>query len=172
MNDDNRSHNEKLVHAYNLMMLRVSERLAEATDAARPKLREAVDAAEEMAVELGELTREEAVRIGEYLRRDLQDAGKYMASDEADELAGWLRFDAAMIEADFFDMLLRAADQAKLDMLDFEEELAEANEYHTGEITSPGTLVCDKCGEVLHFHEVGHIPPCPKCHATVFSRTE
>jgi len=42
--------------------------------------------------------------------------------------------------------------------------------YRTGEMTGPGTLVCDKCEEHLHFHKVGHIPPCPKCHAVNFHR--
>jgi len=170
MNDDNRSTNEKLVQAYNQMMLRVSETLAEATQKAEPVLRKAIEAAEDKAVELGELSREEAQKISEYLSRDIQDAGEYLASDEAEELASWLRFDIQLIETKFFDMFLSVADRAKLDMLDFEEQLAEATQYHTGEITGPGTLQCTACGELIHFHEAGHIPPCPKCHATEFVR--
>lgn len=170
MKNDNRSNNEKLVHAYNAMMLRVSESLAKVTHAAGPKMREAIEAAEEKAVELGELTREEALKIGDYLRRDLQGAGEYLASPKGEELADWLRFDLDMLEAELLDMFLSAADQTKLDMLNFEEQLIESTQYHTGEITGPGTLVCEACGEVLHFHAAGHIPPCPKCHATVYNR--
>lgn len=170
MTDNNRSNNEKLVHAYNQMMIRVSETLTKATEKAGPALRQAIAAAEDKAVELGEISREEADKIGEYLRRDLQDAGEYLASPETSEFASWLRFDIELIEQQLLDMFLKAADQAKLDMLDFEEQLAEACEYHTGNITGPGTLVCESCGEVLHFHETGHIPPCPKCHATEFMR--
>ncbi len=172
MRDDNRINNEKLVHAYNQMMIRVSEALTEAERAAEPLLRKAIDAAEEKAVELGEVTREEAVKIGEYLQRDLQDAGKYLASDEAQELKDWLLLDLELIENQLLDMFLSVADQAKLDMLAFEEELAEASAYRTGEITGPGTLVCVGCGELLHFHASGHIPPCPKCHGSDFSRTD
>lgn len=170
MNNDDRSYNEKLVHAYNAMMLRVSETLSKATHETGPKVRQAIEAAEEEAEALGELTREEALKIGDYLRRDLQDAGEYLAGPKGEELADWLRFDIDMIEAELLDMFLSAADQTKLDMLNFEEQLIESTQYHTGEITGPGTLVCDKCGEVLHFHEAGHIPPCPKCHATVYNR--
>jgi len=43
-------------------------------------------------------------------------------------------------------------------------------EWHTGEITGPGTLVCSACNELIHFHKTGHIPPCPKCHATIYKR--
>lgn len=170
MNNDNRPYNQKLVEAYNTMMLRVSETLARATHEAGPKLRQAIEAAEEQAEALGELTREEALKIGDYLRRDLQDAGEYLAGPEDEELASWLRFDTLLIETKLLDMFLSAADQAKLDMLDFEEQLIESTQYHTGEITGPGTLVCDNCGELLHFHETGHIPPCPKCHGTIHNR--
>ena len=172
MSEDNKINNEKLVHAYNQMMIRVSEALTEAEKATEPLLHKAIGAAEEKAVELGEVTREEAIRIGEYLRRDLQDAGKYLASDEAQELKDWLLFDIEMIEAQLLDMFLSVADRAKLDMLDFEEDLAEASQYRTGEITGPGTLSCMGCGELLHFHAAGHIPPCPKCHDTYFIRPE
>ncbi len=170
MNDKNSSNNEKLVHAYNQMMIRVSEALSEAAQKAEPLLAQTIDAAEDKAVELGELSREEAKKIAEYLRRDLQDAGEFLTSPEAEEFADWLRFDIQQIESRLFEMLLSVADRARLDMLDFEEQLAEACEYRTGEITGPGTLVCEACGEVLHFHKAGHIPPCPKCHATEFMR--
>lgn len=170
MNDDNRPHNQKLVHAYNQMMQRVKERLGQTEKAAEPRLRRAIEAAEEKAVELGELSREEAVQIGDYLRRDLQDAGEYLAGDETQELKDWFRIDLNLIENQILDMFLSVADQAKLDMLDFQEQLAEATEYRTGEITGPGLLSCMDCGEALHFHEAGHIPPCPKCRGTYFVR--
>lgn len=171
MSKDKRPYTEKLVQAYNVMMLRVSETLANVTHAAGPKLRHAIEAAEEKAVELGELTREDALKIGDYLRRDLQDAGEYLVSPEGEELADWLRFDIKLIESELFDKLLSVADQAKLDMLNFEERLIEASTYRCGEITGPGTLVCDECGEMLHFHTTGHIPPCPKCHGNRYSRS-
>ena len=170
MSDENRMHNEKLVHAYNTMMQRVKQTLGKAEKAAEPRLRQAIEAAEEKAVELGELTREEALQIGDYLRRDLQGAGEYLASPEAQELKDWLRFDIELIENRLLEMFLSVADQAKLDMLEFEEQLAEATEYRTGEITGPGSLVCMDCGEILHFHETGHIPPCPKCRGSFYTR--
>ena len=171
MSAEDRPRNEKLVQAYNRMMERVKGSLERAEKAAAPRLRQAIDAAEEKAVELGELSREEAIKVADYLRRDLQEAGEYMAGPKGQELADWLRFDIELIEERMLEMFLTAADQAKLDMLTFEEQLIEATERHTGEITGPGTLVCQDCGEVLHFHEAGHIPPCPKCRGTVYQRS-
>lgn len=47
---------------------------------------------------------------------------------------------------------------------------AESAGYHTGELTGLGTLVCDQCGDKLHFQKPGHGPPCPKCSSTHFHR--
>ena len=66
-------------------------------------------------------------------------------------------------------LLEQAADQTKVELMKL-KATAESAEYHTGEITGPGVLMCDKCGENLHFHDAGHIPPCPKCHDTHFHR--
>ncbi|MBI3773498.1 MAG: hypothetical protein HY272_12460 [Gammaproteobacteria bacterium] len=55
-------------------------------------------------------------------------------------------------------------------MLDFEVSLAEHEEYHTGEITGPGTLICEGCGEHVQFHHPGLIPPCPKCGGRDYQR--
>ncbi len=171
MSDENRR-SDKLIKAYNQMMLHVSEALSKATHDAEPKLNKALEAAEERLEELGELTREEIDRVSQYLRRDIEDAASYFASSEAQELKEWLRFDLELIEERALEALLSIADPTVVDRLKLEETLFEANEYKTGEITGPGTLVCEKCGEELHFHHTGHIPPCPKCHATTFVRKE
>ncbi len=171
MSDENKR-SDKLIEAYNQMMLHVSEALTKATSTTEPKLNKAIEAAEEKLEELGELTREEIDKVSQYLRRDIQDAASYFASSEVQELKAWLRFDIELIEERALEALLSIADQTQLDRLKFEEELFEASEYKTGEITGPGTLVCEQCGEELNFHHTGHIPPCPKCHATTFVRKE
>ena len=168
---EERTRNEKLIQGYNRMMDRVKQTIEKTEDAVSPKLRHAIEAAKEKAVELGELTHEEAAKIGEYLRRDIQDAAEHLAESEEHEFRDWLRFDIELIEERLLEMFLSVADRAKLDMLQFEEELEEASEYRTGEVTGPGTLQCMECGELLHFHKTGHIPPCPKCRKTLFSRT-
>ena len=161
---------DKLVEAYNQMMQHISESLSHSKESTGPKLRKAIEAAEEKLDELGELTREEIDKVSDYVKRDIQEMGNYFASPEAQELKDWLKFDIELIEERALEAMLSVADQTQLDRLQFEEELFEASEYKTGEITGPGTLVCEKCGEKLHFHEAGHIPPCPKCHGTLFTR--
>ena len=50
------------------------------------------------------------------------------------------------------------------------EQARRAQFYRTGEVTGPGTLVCDSCGESLRFHATGYIPGCPACGHTVYHR--
>ncbi len=44
-------------------------------------------------------------------------------------------------------------------------------EFKTGEVTSFGTLTCKSCGSEMRIKAAGRIPPCPKCHKTVFRRS-
>jgi len=163
------SNSEKLVHAYNRMMERVKDALKQTEKNTLAALHHNIDIAKEKAVELGELSREEAARIGDYLRRDLEDAGEYLA-DSGDELSSWLHFDVQLVEDRLWEVFTSAADQTKLAYLDLAQRAQRASEYHTGELTTVGSLRCSNCGELLHFHGTGHIPPCPKCHGSRFNR--
>ena len=156
---------DKLIQAYNRMMERVKAGLDDTN------LQRSIEHAAEKAVELGELTREEAHMVGGYLKRDLEDAGHYLATTGHD-LGAWLRFDLELAEDRLLALFKAAADKSRLEMLAFEEILERASHYHTGEITGPGTLQCDGCGKRLQFHAIGHIPPCPRCHHSRFSRVD
>lgn len=54
---------------------------------------------------------------------------------------------------------------------DMAESLKAHRTYRTGEICGPGTLTCDNCGSRLTMSQTGHVPPCPKCIHTEFSRS-
>ena len=158
--------NEKHLHAYNRMMEQVKTL---ADHLGYQNLKHAIQLAKDKAVDMGELTREEAEKIGDYLVRDLEDAGHYLANTDGD-LKDWLRFDLELIEARLLEMFALVADKTKLELMQLAERARRAGEYHTGNITSIGTLQCAGCGELLHFHATSHIPPCPKCHGSIFRR--
>jgi len=166
----NQTQNEERTHAYNKMLERVKDFAIEARDEVTPKLQHGLDAAREKATEMGELSREEAEKIGDYLKRDVYDAAKYLASEKADELKDWLRFDVQLVEERLADSFALLVDKTTIELQKLADRAREVGEWHTGEITGPGTLVCKECGEHIHFHKTGHIPPCPKCHATVYRR--
>lgn len=166
---------EKLVHAYNRMMERVKAALEHAEHDTLPTVQQHIESAKKKAVELGELTRDEAEKIGAYVKRDLHDAADYLTTTGR-ELATWFRFDLKLIEQRMLDAFAGIVDRTRLELdklglrAKAADETKTMNTWHTGEVTSVGTLSCAACGQPMHFHSTGRIPPCPKCHATIFRR--
>jgi hypothetical protein len=155
--------------AYEAMLERVLDGFQKLGDKTGPAVHKLFDNARDKAVELGELSREEAEKLSDYVKRDLTDAAEYL-SESGDELQKWLGFETRLIEAEMLQLFMRAADKTTLELYKLKEKAEQASSYHTGEVTGLGTLVCDQCGEHLHFRKPGRIPPCPKCHATAFHR--
>ncbi len=163
---------DHLVHGYERMLERVRRHLHEdesKEEKHESRLHEALERAKAKAVELGELTREEAEQVGAWLRRDLLHAADYL-KEAGRDLVDWLALDLALLEQEFLEWFRQAVDQSRVELILFQEQLEEMAEWHTGEVTGPGVLVCVACGERLHFTRAGRIPPCPKCHGTVFRR--
>jgi hypothetical protein len=162
---------EAMGEAYELMLERTGEgieRLRKLEKDVEPQVGHALSEAKDKAVELGELSREEADRIADYLDRDLKAAGSWLA-DTGEEFKDWLGMETALISDRLLDMFIKAADQTSLELQRLKQR-AESMEYKTGEIAGPGTLVCNGCGEHIHFNKAGHIPPCPKCSGTSYRR--
>jgi len=160
---------DALGEAYEKMFERAARNLHKAEEKSDDLLHKLIDEAKNKAVELEELSREDAEKLSAYLKRDLSDAANYL-SETGRELEDWLGFEATLVESGIFDFLLKAADKTTLALLKMKEDAQQASAYRTGEITGAGTLVCDQCGENLHFRRAGKIPPCPKCHKTAFHR--
>jgi predicted RNA-binding Zn-ribbon protein involved in translation (DUF1610 family) len=160
---------DRLLAAYHTMLDRLNKALNQAEEQAGPTLESGLEKAKQAATDLEELSHEEAEKLGDYLRRDLQDAGNFLASS-GEALKDWIRFDIDLIEDQFMEAFANMADHTRdeLDKLEFQAN--QLGEWKTGEITGMGTLRCTGCGEELHFHEPGHIPPCPACHGTTFKR--
>ncbi len=159
---------QRLTELYDTLMEKaheVMERGQESGETLVKALKYAVDT----VVEMGEYTREEAQRASDFLQRDLQDAGSYFQRTRK-EFADWLHMDMELIEWTLIDMFMSVADRTRVELAKLSEQAEQASHYRTGETTGPGTLVCDNCGEKLHFKHSAHIPPCPKCHKSDFSR--
>ncbi len=161
-------HEEKQVGAYRKMMERVKDDLEQRPGEHWQGIHHYIEAAKENAVTLGELTREEAERIGDYLRRDLHDAAEYLSGDS--DLANWLRFDISLVEERILDMFSLMVDETRQELEQLAARAEAMSTWRTGEITGPGSLRCENCGEVMQFHKPGRIPPCPKCHGSEFQR--
>lgn len=160
---------DRLVNAYEKMLEQVDGMLEKAEKTTLPTLRKSIDKARDKMVEMNELTREEAEKIAGYLERDMKDAAHFL-TETGEEFRHWFKFDVELIEARMMELFAKVADRTRLELDRFADQIREASLYHTGEITGPGTLICTHCDKALHFHKTGHIPPCPKCHATEFRR--
>lgn len=137
-------------------------------DKTGPALHKLIDTTSEKISELEELTKEESEKIAGYLKRDLEEAATYMTENSAD-FKKWLAIDTDIIETYLYDYFKQAADQTTVELNKL-KATGESAGYNTGELTGPGVLTCDVCGEHLHFHKAGHIPPCAKCHGSHFHR--
>lgn len=161
---------QKLIEAYDNMMQRVDELLSKAEHQALPALQKNIEKAKQQAIDLKEITQEEAEKLGNYLLRDLHDAAEHL-EHSGEQISSWLRFDMQLIEDRALELFAKVADKTRLELRKLAEQAKRAQEYHTGEITSIGTLVCLNCDTVIHFKKTSRIPPCPKCHKTTFKRT-
>jgi hypothetical protein len=120
-------------------------------------------------VELGELTREEAQKISQYIERDIEDAASYIV-ETGEDLRNWWRFDLELIEQRMLDAFTSVADMTSLELGQWAEQARRAALYQAGQITGPGTLVCDQCGAETHFTRSGRIPACADCGGLAFRR--
>ncbi|MDF1589153.1 MAG: zinc ribbon-containing protein [Gammaproteobacteria bacterium] len=168
MNEQNLE--QKLIAAYDNMMQRVDELLSKAEHQALPALQKNIEKAKQQAIDLKELTQEEAEKLGNYLLRDLHDAAEHL-EHSGEQLSSWFRFDIELIEDRALELFAKVADKTRLELTKLAQQARRAQEYHTGEITSIGTLACLECDTLIHFNKTSRIPPCPKCHKTTFKRT-
>ena len=159
---------EILGKAYEQMYEDIASSIHRLKEKSAPVLHELIEESREKVLELSDITKEDADKLAEYLKRDLHDFAENLSETDK-EVKDWLGFETSLVEAEFLKWMQDVADPTILELLKLKDKAQHAV-YHTGEITGPGTLVCDQCGEKLHFHKAGKIPPCPKCHATNFHR--
>ena len=160
---------DQLSQAYDRILELSKNALDEAKEESGPLVEKIVHQAKEKALEVAEITREQAENVAHYVMRDLHDAAKFVEKQQR-ELSDWLRVDEMQIENSVLDRFSDMVDRAKLELNHLARTAAKMSEWHTGEITSIGTLKCKNCGQTLHFLRTGHIPPCAKCQGTVFER--
>ena len=160
---------DRMVDAYDRMLKATHDAVAAAQKEAVPRMREILDKARDQMVEFGELTREEGAKVADYLERDIEDAASYIAST-GEDLRAWWQFDLKLMEKRMLDMFTSVADQTSVQLREWAEQARQSPAYRTGEITGPGSLICEGCGEGLTFVKAGRIPACPKCGGTGFKR--
>jgi len=153
-----------LISAYNQIMAEMRSAFEHA-DPAGMTLQKALDSAKHQAVHTGGVTAEEAHEIGEYIKRDINDAAEYMMDSSA-EFYDWLMLDIEIIEHKVIDLFLTVADNTRIELEQFKQAAPIPEKvpvYKSGDITDPGTLICENCGKAKPFLSSERIVDCERC---------
>jgi Zn finger protein HypA/HybF involved in hydrogenase expression len=162
MNDQNDKKNEQEeIGLYEKLASRTADLLEEG----KKTFDEALKRAKEELAAAGDFSREQADRLGEYVRRDLRENAD--KAREAVKKAVEPQRVAAGVQSAFSRILTSAAET----LTELAQRSEKSLEYKTGEITSPGTLTCKSCDAEMHMTKTTRIPPCPKCHKTIFRKS-
>jgi len=160
---------DTLGSAYEQMYEHLVNDIHQLKEKSGPAINKLIEQVKQKAIQLEEISEHEAEQLTEWLKRDLDDAANYLNKTQ-NELKDWLGFETALLENAVLDLLLKTADSTTVKLIKLKEQAQAPYTYRTGEITIAGTLVCDNCGENLHFYKAGKIPPCPKCHKVSYHR--
>ncbi|MEQ1529453.1 MAG: zinc ribbon-containing protein [Methylococcales bacterium] len=156
----------KFVNAYTELM----EHLYIAMDDTLHSLADALDIGKQKLRDVGNLTEDEIDKVSASVKRDVEHAAQGLTDKEdPDSLSEWFKFDIELIENFALDAFLSIADKTRIELAKI-EQLAEAHTYHSGDITVPGTFICDACGKEIAFKQPSEIPECPACKAKTFIR--
>jgi len=158
----------KFVEAYNKLM----EDLYEIMDDTLHSVADAMEIAKEKTSKLGGLTQEEINEVANFLMRDIEHAAMTSPTvSDKSSLAEWFKFDIDLIENFAFDDFFSLADKTRIELAKIENQAKKYHPYQSGDITGPGTLVCDSCGKQIAFKSTSEIPECPECKAKTFTRS-
>lgn len=170
-----RNPSSHLVAAYNQMMT-VMRSAFEQPRKHPMTLQKAVNRARQQVVDTGSVTSDEAYEIGEYIKRDINDAAEHMMECNS-EFYDWLAEDIEVIERKVIDLFLSVADHTRIELQQFSQLSKDTDSrsghtaiYRSGEVTGPGTLICEYCGEIKSFLSSDHISDCTLCGNDKFIR--
>ena len=162
MNDQNdKNEEQEEIGLYEKLASRTADLLEEG----KKTFDEALKKAKEELSAAGDFSREQADKLGEYVRRDLKENAD--KAKEAVIKAVEPQRVVAGVQSAFTRILTSAAET----LTELAEKSEKSLEFKTGEITSPGTLTCKSCDAEMHMTKTTRIPPCPKCHKTIFRKS-
>lgn len=153
---------DKLIKAYSEFMQHLHETMEDTLHFGK-----ALDISKEKVGETHDLTNEELEQVSSNVQRDVEHAAAHSINDET--FGDWLKFETQLIENFAIDAFLSVADKTRIQLEEIRQH-ALPHKYQSGDITAPGTFVCEQCGKHIAFKTLSQIPECPECHNTIFVR--
>lgn len=156
----------KWSEAYDRILRRATDALAEAETSTWETLKEEIDQAVAFEEDVAELTREELALLRAYIQREIADL-----RNEGKTLAEWLALDLSLVEGRLRDLLLSVADKTWVEQVELEQRLKhQPGQYLAGEIAAAGMLQCLNCDAMVCLVETSRIEPCHRCGNHYFRR--
>jgi rubrerythrin len=168
---------EHFIRAYNNFMQHLHETMGDTQYSGS----DAIEIAKTKTSATDNLTEEEVAKVSGYVTRDIYWFYHYISTldskRDTDEVAGkvddyakWIKLGIDVVEDFAFDAFMDLADKTRLELAIIEEQAKNYHPYHSGEITGPGTFICEECGKEISFKSTSQIPECPSCQAKNFIR--
>jgi len=150
------------------LALRSKNLLEEARDKTGQTAEWAIEKAKTEMIAAGEFGSKQGERLKAFLIRDLK-----ATSDAASKMGETARemLDPHRVSAGIQSSLAKILETVGGTLEEWGSKLESGLDYKTGEITTPGTLTCKKCGSSMKILNAGHIPPCHKCRGTEFRKS-
>ena len=156
----------KLITAYSELLQHLHETMEETLHS----FAEALEISKQKISKNKELTEKELGDVSDFVKRDVEHAAHGLSSEtDKDSLSEWFKFDIELLENFALDAFLSVADKTRIELAKL-QQLATKHSYQSGDITGPGTFICDACGKEIALKTPSEIPECPKCHAKTFVR--
>ncbi|MDG4475523.1 zinc ribbon-containing protein [Thiovibrio frasassiensis] len=165
--ENNDQEKDKLAQKYDMLASKFHEFYLAGKQRGRESMSAALEKAQEKLTSLGEFSAEQGEELKQFLARDLDQtiADAQRLGEEAKE-----RFHPSRLGAGALASLATVLELTGNALHSLSDKTKETLTYKTGEMTSAGTLTCQACGEKMQLKKTGHVPPCPKCTGTLFSK--
>ncbi|MFH2013106.1 MAG: hypothetical protein ABIJ37_10460 [Pseudomonadota bacterium] len=156
-----------MARQYDMLASKFNELYLAGKERGREAMSVALEKAHEKLTSLGEFSVEQGEELKKYLARDLDQtiSDAHQLGEEAKK-----RLNPARLGAGALSSLAAVLELTSNALRSLGDKTKETLTYSTGEISSAGTLTCQACGQKVHFEKTGHVPPCPKCKGTLFSK--
>jgi len=156
----------KLIAAYSEFVTHLHETMEDTLHS----FAEALEISKDKISKSSDLSKEDIDKVSAYVQRDVEQTAQHFSGEtDAAALSEWFKFDVELIENFALDAFLSVADKTRVELAKL-EQLAQRHTYQSGDITGPGSFICDACGKEIGFKTPSEIPECPACHSKVFVR--
>lgn len=147
---------------------KIIARTEELLGSGRKNLDDALKRAGDDLSSAGNFTREQAEKISDFVKRDIQHA-----IDSADKGRETVKeaVDPKRVAVGAHSLFSKILSNTAETLSGWAKKSEQHLEFKTGEVTSPGALTCKNCGEAIHMKKTAKIPPCPKCHQTIYRKS-